>query len=78
MRGAVSESTPQGDWPLCRHGDGYPAVARFRCERGCVVFPSDREQDLCAQHVVGWGFIDDSAEVIAIYHMETAKRLRIA
>lgn len=37
------------DTPQCRFGDG-PAVARYHMERGCVCFPDDREQDLCAHH----------------------------
>jgi len=36
--------------PLCRFGDGYTAVARYRFSDGCVCFPDDKEQDLCAQH----------------------------
>lgn len=35
--------------PLCRFGDG-PAIGRFRLDAGCVVFPDDREQDLCWWH----------------------------
>jgi hypothetical protein len=35
----------------CRFGCG-PAIARYAMDRGCVCFPDDREQDLCAQHVV--------------------------
>lgn len=36
--------------PDCRHGDGE-AIIRVSIPRGCTCFPSDREQDLCAQHV---------------------------
>jgi hypothetical protein len=37
--------------PQCRFGDG-PAVGRYRLSRGCIVFPGDREQDLCPHHVL--------------------------
>lgn len=36
--------------PLCRFGDKMAAVARYAFDEGCVCFPKDREQDLCAQH----------------------------
>lgn len=35
--------------PVCRFGCG-PAVGRFAFSKGCVCFPDDRVQDLCAQH----------------------------
>lgn len=35
----------------CRFGDG-PAVGLFRLPGGCVVFPGDREQALCAHHAL--------------------------
>ena len=36
---------------VCRFCD-QPAVARFALPAGCAVYPNDREQDLCIQHVV--------------------------
>lgn len=36
----------------CRFGDSSPAVARFSMDRGCVCFRDDREQALCAQHII--------------------------
>lgn len=33
----------------CRHC-GVPAVVQVRLDAGCLVFPDDREQWLCAQH----------------------------
>lgn len=38
--------------PTCRFDDGNIAIARFAMDRGCVCYPDDREQDLCAQHVL--------------------------
>jgi hypothetical protein len=35
----------------CRLCDSA-AVARFRLPGGCWVYPEDREQDLCCQHIV--------------------------
>jgi len=35
--------------PRCRFEDDE-AIARFRLDRGCVVYPDDREQDLCWHH----------------------------
>ena len=29
-----------------------PAVIRVALDEGCICFPDDREQDLCAQHAV--------------------------
>lgn len=29
---------------------GTPAVARYAMDQGCVCYPYDREQDLCATH----------------------------
>lgn len=37
--------------PLCRFECGW-AIARYAMDAGCVCFPDDREQDLCAQHIV--------------------------
>ena len=47
--------TERGDVP-CRHGC-VRAMARFATSEGCAVFPDDREQDLCLQHVYTWGFV---------------------
>ena len=33
----------------CRFGDGE-AIGRFRLDQGCLVYPDDREQDLCWYH----------------------------
>jgi hypothetical protein len=33
----------------CRFGDG-PTVVRVALDKGCVCFPGDREQALCAHH----------------------------
>ena len=62
--------------PQCRFEDGSPAVARLSTPRGCVCFPEDREQDLCAQHIVKWGIFGD-AEIIKVYNGELAERLGI-
>lgn len=62
--------------PLCRHGDGLLAVARFAMSEGCVCFPDDREQDLCAQHIVKWGIVGESS-VTQIYIPQLAERLGI-
>lgn len=35
---------------LCRFGDGA-AVVKVRLDKGCVCFPDDREQFLCAHHL---------------------------
>lgn len=35
--------------PMCRFSDGE-AIARFWLDSGCVVYPDDREQDLCWHH----------------------------
>jgi hypothetical protein len=35
----------------CRFGDG-PAVAVFDMDAGCICFPDDRQQALCAQHAM--------------------------
>lgn len=35
----------------CRF-DGSPAVVRVEMDEGCVCFPDDREQLLCAQHAI--------------------------
>ena len=45
--------------PMCRFNDGMPAKARFSTPKGCVCFPDDRYQDLCEQHIIKWGVIDD-------------------
>ena len=37
---------------LCRFDDGMSAVGRYAMSAGCVCFPDDREQDLCAQHAI--------------------------
>jgi hypothetical protein len=28
------------------------AIAKYAMDRGCVCFPDDREQALCAQHII--------------------------
>ena len=61
----------------CRFGDGMLAVARFSTPRGCVCHPEDRDQDLCAQHVVKWGVIGE-AVVSKIYLPDIAKDLGLA
>lgn len=50
----------------CRFGDSSPAVGRYLTPQGCVCYPHDREQDLCAQHVLKDGMIGD-ARLILIY-----------
>ena len=45
----------------CRHC-GTPAVAHVAVPEGCVVFPDDRDQWLCAQHL---SRLDDQGYVIA-------------
>ena len=35
--------------PDCRFC-GEPAVAHYAMSAGCICYPNDREQDLCAQH----------------------------
>lgn len=62
--------------PLCRHGDGDRAVARFSTPQGCACFPEDREQDLCAQHIVKWG-VHECDAVLAVYIPELAERLGV-
>jgi hypothetical protein len=62
--------------PLCRHNDGMEAVARFRTPEGCICFPEDKEQDLCAQHIVKWG-VNGTATVIKIYWPKMAEMLGI-
>ena len=34
----------------CRFRCSSPAVARYYTPGGCVCFPGDKEQNLCAQH----------------------------
>jgi len=36
----------------CRFGCNDPPIVRVRLEAGCVCFPDDKEQLLCAQHLV--------------------------
>lgn len=38
----------------CRFGCPSPSVAvgRYTMDAGCLCYPDDREQDLCAQHVL--------------------------
>lgn len=50
----------------CRFGDSSPAVGRYETPEGCVCFPQDRVQDLCAQHVIKDGMIGD-ARLVLIY-----------
>lgn len=56
---------------VCRH-DGSPAVAVVETPSGCVAFPEDRQQFLCAQHVVSvWdGTGGDFEAVMALPGME--------
>ena len=37
--------------PLCRFGDDE-AIGRFSLSQGCIVYPDDREQDLCSHHAL--------------------------
>lgn len=34
----------------CRHGCKDEAVVRVFLSKGCIVFPDDKEQDLCWHH----------------------------
>jgi hypothetical protein len=54
----------------CSLGDGMHAVGHYRTPKGCVARPDDREQDLCAQHVVSDGPIGDDVELILIYDID--------
>lgn len=47
-RREAEKPKPQEATP-CRFGDG-PAIARFALDQGCIAFPDDRVQDLCAYH----------------------------
>lgn len=50
--------------PLCRH-DGAPAVTVVSVPNGCVAFPDDRQQFLCAQHVYSiWDGTDGDFEYV--------------
>ncbi len=51
----------------CRFGDESPAVGRYETPQGCVCFPNDRTQDLCAQHVIKDGLIGAGVRLILIY-----------
>lgn len=47
------------DLTRCRFGDDLPVVGVYELERGCVCYPDDRRQALCAQHAfnaepLGW------------------------
>src|SRR5438132_14028642 len=37
--------------PKCRMCDSL-AIGRFSLDRGCVVYPDDKVQNLCPQHVI--------------------------
>lgn len=41
----------------CRHGCPM-AIALFDTPEGCVVFKEDKQQYLCAQHIISDGFIE--------------------
>lgn len=58
----------------CRFGDSSPAVARFAMDRGCVCYRDDREQDLCAQHIINAEPLG-SMEVIEVYEPEVFEAL---
>jgi hypothetical protein len=64
--------------PMCRFDDGHKATARFKTPNGCACYPADREQDLCAQHIVKWGIIDGGVELLAVYDDVVALQLGIA
>ena len=51
----------------CRFGDHSPAVGRYKTPEGCVCYPDDREQDLCAQHIIKDGMIGERVELILVY-----------
>jgi hypothetical protein len=63
------------DPPRCRLCSDY-AVARFKTPNGCVCYPDDREQDLCAQHIIKWGVIGES-ELMQVYIPELAVALHV-
>jgi hypothetical protein len=46
----LGEECGMGETRQCRFRDG-PAIGRFALDRGCVAYPDDREQDLCAHHI---------------------------
>ena len=62
--------------PYCRHDHNVLAVARFSVDEGCVCFPEDREQDLCAQHIVKWGIIGNWS-LLKVYQEDVARDLRL-
>lgn len=37
---------------MCRFGHSVEAAVRVDLSEGCICFPEDREQALCAQHYV--------------------------
>jgi len=51
----------------CRFDHNTPAVGRYKTPDGCVCYPDDREQDLCAQHVIKNGMIGDRVALVVIY-----------
>jgi hypothetical protein len=60
--------------PVCRFGDGLPAVARFRTPYGCICYPDDREQNLCGQHILRWGINDEGPEPVEVLQVYTRDR----
>jgi hypothetical protein len=44
-----------------------------------VCYPDDREQDLCAQHIVKWGVNDEevASTVLEVYIPELARELGV-
>jgi hypothetical protein len=53
------------------------AVALFRTPKGCICFPEDREQALCAQHIIRWGINGNAVEILKVYDPLVAKQLGI-
>jgi hypothetical protein len=60
---------------ICRFGCKDP-IARFKTPNGCVCFPEDKEQDLCAQHIIKDGFIGEF-KLLKVYNAEICKEMGI-
>lgn len=57
----------------CRHDDDMHAVGKYNVPNGCAVFPDDREQDLCGQHVINGG-MNEGYELIVIFDIGFYKK----
>ena len=60
----------------CRFGCEY-AIARFALPNGCFCYPDEREQDLCAQHVVRTSFTSDGMHVVHVYDADFCRQMGI-